>query len=139
MPDIKCFFVYFTGERKPLPDGDGNYQVFRHVDTDEIANGADGYLPVGAMFYADSHYSEDRVGEDGKSLVVVTPGGWWHIDSRASNCARPDDNVHKCWVRHGTPPLVDVGKNGDTCAAGTGSIIAGNYHGFLRNGILVDA
>lgn len=96
--------------------------------------------PPGAMWYAD--YMEDipeYCGQDGKRLCVMTPGGIWMIDSKASNCTMPDDNVHKCWVRHGIPPDVTVDKNGLSCQAGAGSIAIGNYHGFLRNGILVQA
>lgn len=47
-----------------------------------------------------------------------------------------DGRPHACWVRHGEPPLVTVDKNGVTCNAGAGSIIGGNWHGFLRNGVL---
>lgn len=56
----------------------------------------------------------------------------------ASNCTMPDDKNHKCWVRHGRPEdgTLHVDKNGHTCAAGAGSIVAGNYHGFLHNGHL---
>jgi len=62
------------------------------------------------------------------------------IDSRASNCTMPDDNAHRCWVRHGRPEdgTLHVDKNGLTCAAGGGSILAGNYHGFLHHGHLVE-
>lgn len=74
---------------------------------------------------------------DGLSLCVTLPNGHdWYIDGRASNCTLPDDNEHHCWVRHGTPPNVTVDKNGRTCAAGAGSILAGSYHGFLQNGEL---
>lgn len=82
----------------------------------------------------------EYVGPDGRCLTVKTPGGDWIIDSRASNCDRRDDNIHKCWVRHGSPEdgSLHVDKNGNTCSAGAGSIIAGNYHGFLHNGYLTD-
>lgn len=96
--------------------------------------------PVGAMWRAE--WMEDMkeyCGEDGQCLNVMTPGGVWCIDSHASNCTKPDDRIHKCWVRHGTPPLITVDKEGNTCAAGAGSIQRGNYHGFLRNGMLIDA
>jgi hypothetical protein len=74
---------------------------------------------------------------DGDHLVVVCPNGYtWDIDSRASNCTMPYDYNHRCWVRHGDPPKITVDKNGVTCAAGAGSILAGDYHGFLQNGIL---
>jgi len=46
--------------------------------------------------------------------------------------------VHRCWVRHGRPEdgTLHVDKNGVTCAAGAGSIVAGNFHGFLHGGFL---
>jgi hypothetical protein len=91
--------------------------------------------PAGAMWFAD--WMPWR-GEDGHCLIVVTPDGFhWDIDGRASNCSLPNDNEHKCWVRHGVPPIVTVDKNGKTCNAGGGSIGTPNWHGFLRNGYLV--
>lgn len=93
--------------------------------------------PPGAMWYAD-WMSAFRTGPDGRNLVVMTPGGEWMIDRRASNCTKPDDDVHRCWVRTGTPPNVTVGKGGVTCSAGAGSIMIRGYHGFLRNGYLED-
>ena len=77
-------------------------------------------------------------GPDGRCLVVVLPNGHeWMIDGIASNCTKPQDRDHRCWVRHGDPPMVTVDKNGVTCDAGAGSIMAGDYHGFLRNGRFV--
>ena len=83
-------------------------------------------------------------GPDGRSLCVVCPGGTeWMIDGPASNCTMPSDQgpfdrAHRCWVRHGEPPNITVDKNGRTCHAGAGSIQAGQYHGFLRNGEFTD-
>jgi hypothetical protein len=67
---------------------------------------------------------------------VKCPGGRdWIIDGRARNCSMPEDDTHRCWIRHGEPPAITVGKAGGfTCAAG-GSIRAGRYHGFLVNGV----
>lgn len=74
---------------------------------------------------------------DGPNLHVILPNRQpWNIDSRASNCTMPYDYTHRCWVRHGEPPNVTVDKNGLTCAAGAGSIMAADYHGFLQNGAL---
>ena len=81
---------------------------------------------------------DDYRGPDGIALMVRCPSGRdWCVDSQASNCTRPGE-PHACWVRHGDPREyhVTVDKNGDTCAAGAGSIIAGDYHGFLRGGTL---
>lgn len=77
---------------------------------------------------------------DGRFIIVRLPNGHdWMIDSRASNCTLPNDNDHRCWIRHGEPPKLTVDKNGKTCNAGAGSIRGGNWHGFLRNGELVQA
>lgn len=96
-----------------------------------------GEAPIGAMWDA-WWMSSYRKGEDGICLIVKTPGGDWCVDDRASNCTKPDDDVHRCWVRHGDPRcgVVHVDKSGDTCAAGAGSILIGGYHGFLHNGEL---
>lgn len=115
--------------------------IYRRPDTGEEM--VLGEVPVGAVWNA-TWFVEHRippcfdVGEDGRCLVVQTPGGEWPIDSRASNCTMPDDNTHKCWVRHGLPEdgTLHVDKNGHTCAAGAGSIQCGSYHGFLHNGYL---
>ena len=77
---------------------------------------------------------------DGIHLMVRLPDGHdWFVDSRASNCTRPDDTEHFCWVRHGDPRecRLTVDKNGDTCQAGAGSIASPGWHGFLRDGQLV--
>lgn len=77
-----------------------------------------------------------RKGSDGRSVYVILPNGReWAIDGRARNCTMPEDNEHRCWVRHGEPPEITVDKNGHSCAAGAGSIQAADYHGFLRNGV----
>lgn len=82
---------------------------------------------------------DDWRGPDGIALMVRCPNGRdWHVDGEASNCTRPGDKTHACWVRHGDPrqATVTVDKQGDTCAAGAGSIQAGDYHGFLTDGVL---
>jgi hypothetical protein len=115
---------------------------WRRVDTGEIRDSIQAF-GVGAMWRA-TWYKKDETGLYGwcwdnateAPLIVRTPGGDWNIDSRASNCTMPDDKTHRCWVRHGEPPNIHVDKNGHTCGAGAGSIISGNYHGFLHNGAL---
>lgn len=109
-------------------------------------------LPVGAMWFApwmDDLYKPQLE----HVLVVKTPGGDWCIDGEANNCTMPNKPIdgsknrykryqedHHCWIIHGTPPEITVDKDGTTCGAGAGSIGQGNrYHGFLRNGHLVDA
>ena len=73
-------------------------------------------------------------------LKVILPNGHeWDVDGRASNCTKPDDRLHRCWVRHGdplNPSTLHVDKAGNTCNAGAGSILSGDYHGFLHHGML---
>jgi hypothetical protein len=91
----------------------------------------------------DLYWTDDYAGRcfhwdncPGRHLHAVLPNGHpWDIDSRAANCNRPTDRVHRCWVRTGEPPLITAGKSGDTCSAGAGSIAAGDYHGFLTDGV----
>lgn len=114
-------------------------------------------LPVGALYDATwLHGHMHGPGPDGIALMVVTPGGTWHVDGEANNCTRPQreqrvengkaqtyltERTHQCWVRHGDPRTgeVHVDKNGNTCAAGAGSIMMERWHGFLHNGYLVSA
>lgn len=104
--------------------------LYRRAGNGELTTLRD--APDGAMWDA---WWLPWKGPDGRSLTVKCPGGGeWAIDGRASNCTMPDDNVHRCWVRHGEPPAVTVDKAGATCQAGGGSIVAGSYHGFLRDG-----
>jgi hypothetical protein len=99
-------------------------------------------VPPGAMWFADwmlGLENDPFAGPDGRCLVVKLPNGNdWMIDGPCSNCTDHDDFLrggHKCWVRHGEAPNITVDKNGKTCAAGAGSILSGDYHGFLRNGV----
>jgi hypothetical protein len=108
-------------------------QLFQRKDTNEKMTVED--APAGAMWNA-WFYGKYWQGEDGMSLMVKTPGGEWCVDGHASNCTKPDDEVHKCWCRHGIPPEITVDKVGNTCNAGAGSIAQKTYHGFLRNGYL---
>ncbi len=107
-------------------------QIYHCAETGEDTTLRD--ARPGAMWYADWYHTL-WPGPDGHTLVVKTPGGDWIVDSEASNCTRKGES-HHCWIRHGVPPIITVDKDGDTCAAGAGSIQAGAYHGFLRNGVL---
>lgn len=101
---------------------------------------------AGAMFWwslSSAEADERRPGShhffSGPQLTVILPDLQpWDIDSRASNCTMPDDFEHRCWIRHGEPPANTVDKNGLTCAAGGGSIQTGSWHGYLRDGLLVE-
>ncbi len=110
----------------------------RQVFNKRLYNTASGSPEPGDLYwinwYPETMYWDNH---SGPMLCAVLPNGReWIIDSRASNCDKPDDRAHRCWVRHGDPEtgLVNVDKNGHTCSAGAGSIIVGDYHGFLRYG-----
>lgn len=127
---------------EPMPSGAISQvhqdQIWRRVDTGAECTLRD--APAGAMWFAE--WMSFHLGPDGRCLVVRLPNGMdWLVDSRASNCTKPDDTEHRCWVRHGEPPNVTIDKNGNTCDAGAGSIGAGSgenyYHGFLVDGALV--
>lgn len=115
------------------------WQLFTdHIYVDETGKEHSLRKPTPGMMWDAFWAGEWAKGPDGKSLVVVCPNGaQWMIDGHASNCTMPNDSgpygvAHRCWTRTGTPPLISVSKAyGKTCAAGGGSIQAGNYHGFL--------
>lgn len=150
-----------SDERYPITwwEDTGKYSLMREgISSPILANMATGErrkygtLPFGACYVANmdpktkvirpSRY----VGADGLSIVCVTPRtapaddrdkGSWHIDSRASNCTLKTDNVHRCWVRHGTVgEKLHVDKAGVTCNAGGGSIQCAGWHGYLKLGVL---
>jgi hypothetical protein len=111
--------------------------LYRLGDGREFASSE---LPPGSVYdVTDWGYIQ---GPDGRSINVVCPDGHhWSPDSRASNCTMKDDNVHRCWCRHGDPRAtggLHVDKVGNTCAAGAGSIQTSDWHGFLHNGYLVE-
>lgn len=111
-----------------------HHSLYRRVDTGEEMTLRE--APPGAMWYA-PWMGELWRGLDGRTVLVRLPNGHdWCIDGIASNCDKQHDRAHKCWVRHGEAPVLTVDKNGPTCGAGAGSIQAGDYHGFLRDGYL---
>lgn len=102
-----------------------------------------GKLEPGCVYLRDhynGHCSAGWSSCEGPHLMVICPNGAeWDVDSRARNCGLPDDTTHRCWVRVGDPDhpeTLHVSKDGETCAAGAGSIQAGDYHGFLVHGEL---
>ena len=108
--------------------------LYRRTDTGEEMTLRD--APDGAMWNAFWMPSAEKQ-PDGRYIICRVPNGHdWSIDGPASNCTRPNKK-HNCWVRHGEPPNLTVDKNGNTCAAGAGSILTKDWHGFLRNGELV--
>jgi hypothetical protein len=113
------------------------HRLYRRSDTGALTTIHD--APPGAMWYATWLEEHDYPkGPDGRILIIRLPNGNdWQIDGRASNCDMKDDDVHRCWVRHGVPPDVTVDKDGVTCHAGAGSIQSGDWHGFLEDGMLV--
>lgn len=101
-------------------------RVYQRADTGETMLLRD--APVGAIWRAP--WYEDRmkwVGPDGKSYVCKTPGGEWTIDGPSTN--------GNGWTRTGEAPNFTVTPSiGKTNADGSW-----RYHGWLRDGHLVDA
>ncbi len=85
--------------------------------------------PPGAMWYAD-WMAPNVVGPDGGCLVVQTAAGAWTIDGPASSGGG--------WTRTGTPPFVTAHPS-IRIGPGRGEGGGDRYHGWLRNGVLVDA
>lgn len=156
---VECFLLEYTGQMRYFAEDETDLGVYdppdqpeewrsgspemRRVDTGEAVGHP---LPPGAIFdYMDPKCPHESFGDgykdravNGQFLVCVLPGGHhWHIDGRAGNCTMPDDDEHRCWVRHGEPPKLTVDKDGNTCAAGAGSIAIPGWHGFMRDGTLV--
>jgi hypothetical protein len=82
---------------------------------------------------------------DGKHLILTIPYGQdkastfpWDINGRASNCTKPNDTTHRCWVKHGNHEAneLTVNKAGATCDAGGGSIQVTGYHGVVTDNVL---
>lgn len=135
MKDVACYMIEMTDTE--VETEYGTSRLWKRVDTGELKRKHE--FPVGAMWVCDPEPDDNtyyRAGPDGKTLFVKTPGGDWNIDSRASNCGSPEDNEHRCWCRHGIPPIITVDKIGNTCVADAGSIAIADYHGFLINGRL---
>jgi hypothetical protein len=124
--------------------------VYRNIATsEELPSMA---LPIGALYVIRRKPGlgpDDFPGVaacDGKSVVCVVEGHeegairHWYIEHRASNCDNKLDQLHRCWVRHGTiGEKVTVDKAGVTCGAGAGSFFMGpedRWHGFLHSGWL---
>jgi hypothetical protein len=139
MTEYRCTWWEIT-DKPVVWDGHIGKPVYRNIDTGEETH----ELPIGALFV----YANPGRGHDGLSVACVVPYSepghtddrlQWHIDGFASNCTKPEDATHRCWVRHGTiGETVHVDKSGNTCAAGGGSIQVPGFHGFLHHGVLWD-
>jgi hypothetical protein len=71
------------------------------------------------------------------AFITLPCGHTFDAGHRASNCTKPEDRLHRCWVVEGKFPNASLTKNGLTCAAGAGSILCHcGWHGFLQNGVL---
>lgn len=118
------------------------HQVFKK----RLYNTDSGKPEPGDMYYAPWYHEKDwkkgvcpwdNCNDPRGHLLVILPNGHeWDTDSRASNCTMKEDRQHRCWVKQGEPPHIHIDKDGNTCAAGAGSILSGDYHGFLHHGKL---
>lgn len=113
--------------------------LYKRTDTGEVLTQRE--FGPGAMWNQEWLNENSHMrGDDGLSISVICPNGReWFIDGGCSNCTKPEDTIHRCWCRHGIPPILTIDKNCNSCDAGAGSIQAGDWHGFLRDGFLVEA
>ncbi len=103
------------------------HRIYRRPDTGQLMTIDE--APPGAMWDAwwyGRHFKGP--GPDGLHLMVKTPGGDWYVDG-------PAKNSETGWTRTGdtraVPPTVSA-----TPSIGIGD---GKYHGWLRDGALVEA
>jgi hypothetical protein len=120
--------------------GSGGHRLWLQPETGEVRHAPSDFGP-GAMWEAPwlerwiaSFWDNWPAGQ--APLEVMTPGGPFVVDARASNCDQKEDRAHRCWVRQGTAPDITLDKNGLTCDAGAGSILMNGWHGYLHNGDL---
>lgn len=135
-----------------VADGTGKLLAHTQVNQEGIYRAADGRgewpqrrLPAGAMFDAfwlhdqpDTKPDYSKQGPDGLSLMVVLPyegtdarGSMWNVDGFASGNGS-NRLIYHAWARTGDPRVPGS-------VSATPSIVIPPYHGFLRNGTLVDA
>lgn len=112
-------------EWRDNPQGDGRSRWFRMADESEHTAKT---LPIGAMFYDPDCRREDCKKPDGQCLVVKIPtkngrGDLFSID-------HPSSGDGEGWSRSGTPPNV---------TAHPSIHYVGEWHGWLRDGALVEA
>lgn len=147
--DYPCTWWEVTDRMSEFQDG-VCCPLYRSLETNELVRSID--LPIGALYALRRQPGRGPnefppTGADGLSIACVIIGdhgpasrSHWYIENPASNCTKPTDRDHRCWVRQGTVgEKLTVGKAGNTCAAGAGSFFmdAMRWHGFLRNGVLV--
>lgn len=99
--------------------------IYRRQDTGEETTLRD--APPGAMWDA-TWFRKQWVGPDGIHLVVKTPGGEWYVDGPSHN-SRGEGHRPQGWARTGALPNV---------TATPSILIPGKYHGWLRDGYLVE-
>jgi len=101
--------------------------LYKRADTGELVTMHN--APVGAMMHADWLHREGwrgyKLGADGVMLQVKTPDGWWCVDGPTYG---PEGRKDGSWTRTGTIPNVTASP----------SILMPNYHGWLRDGYLVE-
>ena len=126
--------------RMPVAVGENGISLTRQVFRSKLYDTASGRPEPGDVYRVRMHESNVEcwwTNCDGVHLIGVLPNGHeWGMCNRASNCTMQTDRTHRCWVLTGTPEdgTLTASKTGaPTCAAGGGSIMAGGWHGFLRN------
>lgn len=123
---------------RPTKAGEEGIEVIRQVFTWRLYNTASGKPEPGDLYWIKHEIGDCPYWDNcnGMHLHGIVPNGDdWDIDCRASNCTMPEDRQHRCWIKTGSPEdgTLHVDKNGATCAAGAGSIMLSQWHGFLHH------
>lgn len=125
-------------EAEPKAVGEAGVMLRRQVFVSRLYDSPSGQPEAGDVYQLRWHdpgecpYWDNC---DGTHTYGILPNGHtWDMDSRASNCDKKADRTHRCWVKQGSAEAgsLDVGKGGNTCGAGAGSILVDGWHGFLR-------
>lgn len=97
--------------------------------------------PIGAMWsevHPHVRPGSGSVGPDGLCLMVKTPGGNWCVDG--PSWENGELKSEHGWTRTGTPPKITVNPSIHLLTtAPDGSDRKTLYHGWLRDGVLIDA
>ncbi len=126
-----CGYAFVESDRRQIFFDD----LMRRTDTGEEMTLRD--APAGAMWdawwYGGSAFPTPPR-PDGIHLMVRTPDGEWYVDGLASNGPRNDYGWQRSGDPKAIPPTITAKPSIQMGAVGSSS-----YHGWLRDGKLVDA
>lgn len=126
MEDFECYLLELTGHYTPFHDGRAS-PVLRRVDNGAFEHSGLSDHPLYQRIKCGAMWMDHRHG-----LVVRTPAGDWHVDSKANGD----------WTRDGVLPHITVTPSirfkfeADEEATHGAFDDVRHYHGVLQHGIL---